>query len=135
MKKQMVTLVALVSMLSVQANVVPNTAELIKTPQTSNIRFVQKNELGNYFTVTLHSNAPTQGKFSIYNQNGEVIYTCNYRNNTLQKTILLTADVDLNDTLTLQFEEGKKRITQVLDAVKLIPQTQVIVGNIWEDEE
>lgn len=134
MKKQMVTLVALVSMLSVQANVVPNTAELIKAPQTGNIRFVQKNELGNYFKITLPANAPAQGKFSIYNQNGELIYTCDYRNNTLQKTVLLTADVDLNDTLTLQFEQGKKSIIQVLDAAKLIPQTQVIIGNIWEDE-
>lgn len=135
MKKQMVTLVALVSMLSVQANVVPNTAELIKTPQTGNIRFVQKNELGNYFKVTLPANAPTQGKFSIYNQNGELLYTCSYANNTLQKTILLTEDVDLNDTLTLQFEQGKKRIVQVLDATLLIPKTQVIVGSIWEDEQ
>lgn len=131
----MVSLVALVSVVSAYANVQPSTADLIATPAVSNIKFVQKNELGNYFKISVPANAPAQGKFTIYNQNGEIVYSTQYTNASFQKTVLLTADVDLSDALTLQFEQGKKAVIQTLDAGKLLPKTQVVIGNIWEEQD
>jgi|GEM_PF-6283896 len=129
MKKQIVTLVALVSMFGAIAN-----NEVVKPQNNKQVTFLKKTAEGVYLAVALPASADDNGTFKVVNQNGETIYTSIYTNRQFKKTILIEADVNFDDTFSIVFDGAKNTYREKVDASLLVPTTKVVVSTIWDDE-